>query len=82
MNGVFHYPAFFEVGNNDPENAFVLKLMGSREMIPILGTSLYIYDKIQWTFEASDMHHLRLENVHCQFYNYKLQGVCQMLIQL
>ena len=42
VNGVFHYPAFFEGGNNDPANAFVLESMGSREMIPIPSTSLYI----------------------------------------
>ena len=44
VKGVFRYPAFFQGGNNDPANAFVLKLMGSREMIPIPGTCLYIYD--------------------------------------
>ena len=43
VNGVFYYPAFFEGGNNDPANAFVLEVNGSREVIPIPGTCLYIY---------------------------------------
>ena len=38
MNGVFHYPAFFEEGNNDLANVFALKLMGLRVIISIPGT--------------------------------------------
>ena len=42
-SGVFYCPAFFKGGNNDPANEFVQKSMGSHGMIPIPGTSLYIY---------------------------------------
>jgi len=44
-SGVFYSPTFFRGGNSDPASAFVLESMGTRELIPIPGTSLYIYGK-------------------------------------
>ena len=35
-SGVFYYPTFFEWGNNNLADVFVLELLGSCEMIPIL----------------------------------------------
>ena len=48
VNGVFYYPAFLEGGNNDPANALVLEVNGSREVIPIPGNSSCASTNLKW----------------------------------
>ena len=46
VSGVLLLSSLCQEDNNDLANAFVLELLGSREMIPIPGTRLYIYDPV------------------------------------